>query len=112
MRKSKIDRNHKSLRLVCVTFIVALLTVGCGGKRGAEPAQSEQPKAAEQGLEIANPASVNCIDRGGKLEMMEDKGGQFGVCVFNDGSRCEEWRLFRKECAPGTCREPSGICDK
>ena len=59
---------------------------------------------------IANPASVNCIDKGGKLEIMDGKGGQFGVCIFKDGSRCEEWSFFRGKCAPGTCMEESGIC--
>ena len=29
-------------------------------------------------------------------------GGQYGVCVFADGSECDEWKYFRGECDAGT----------
>lgn len=55
---------------------------------------------------IANPASVYCIDQGGKLEIKTDEqGGQYGICVFTDGSQCEEWAFYRKECQKGTLPE-------
>ena len=49
--------------------------------------------------QLANPASVNCIQQGGKL-MIERRpnGGEFGVCVFADNHQCEEWALLRGEC--------------
>lgn len=48
---------------------------------------------------LANPASVYCVDQGGKLEIKTDEqGGQYGVCVFADGSECEEWAYYRGEC--------------
>lgn len=50
---------------------------------------------------IANPASTNCIDKGGELIMEEEDEGQVGYCVFDDGSKCEEWALFRGECKKG-----------
>jgi putative hemolysin len=51
--------------------------------------------------QIANPASVNCIDKGGQLEIRTDEaGGQYGVCKFDNGSECEEWKFFREECLP------------
>ncbi len=51
---------------------------------------------------IANPASVNCEQKGGKLEM-RDRGelGQYGVCVFADNRQCEEWAMLRGECPEG-----------
>lgn len=50
----------------------------------------------------ANPASENCVDRGGTLEIREGAGGgQFGVCIFDDGSECEEWAFFHGLCKPG-----------
>ncbi len=50
---------------------------------------------------IANPASVYCEKQGGKLEIRTDSsGGQVGICVFPNGSECEEWAYFRGECAP------------
>jgi uncharacterized protein len=59
---------------------------------------------------MANPASTNCIDKGGKLEILENPEGEFGVCEFSDGSRCEEWQFFRGECAPHSCRKKDGNC--
>ena len=50
---------------------------------------------------MANPASVNCEQKGGALEIRTDPtGGQVGYCKFSDGSECEEWKFFRGECRP------------
>ena len=53
-------------------------------------------------LKIANPASVYCEENGGtlKIETAED-GGQTWICMFNDGSYCEEWSYYRNECKQG-----------
>jgi len=51
--------------------------------------------------QIPNPASKYCIEQGHELEMRTDENGQYGVCIFEDGSECEEWAYFRKECEPG-----------
>ena len=48
-----------------------------------------------------NPASKNCIDKGGTLDIRDSSAGQYGVCKFSDGSECEEWAYFRDECKPG-----------
>ena len=51
---------------------------------------------------MPNPASVFCTDNGGTLEMRKDEsGGEYGMCLFSDGSECEEWAYFRGECTPG-----------
>ncbi|MEK7167546.1 MAG: DUF333 domain-containing protein [Patescibacteria group bacterium] len=50
---------------------------------------------------LANPASGNCESKGGKAEIEETVGGQIGICVFSDDTRCEEWAYFRGECQPG-----------
>jgi putative hemolysin len=51
---------------------------------------------------LANPASTNCVDRGGELTIKKDgTGGEYGMCVFGNGDECEEWALFRGECQPG-----------
>lgn len=48
--------------------------------------------------QIANPASVNCIEKGGKLSIVDKPEGQVGMCTFSDGTVCEEWAYFRGEC--------------
>jgi len=52
-------------------------------------------------LDLPNPASVYCEEQGYKLEMRTDENGTYGVCIFPDGSECEEWSYFRGECQPG-----------
>ena len=53
----------------------------------------------ETGTRIANPASVNCIDNGGKLSIVDKPEGQVGMCTLSDGTVCEEWAYFRGECS-------------
>ncbi|MDO8241068.1 MAG: DUF333 domain-containing protein [Candidatus Moranbacteria bacterium] len=51
---------------------------------------------------IANPASINCTQEGGQLEIRTgNDGGQVGFCKFSDGSECEEWQFFQGECKSG-----------
>ena len=51
---------------------------------------------------MPNPASVHCKQNGGKVELRQDAlGGVIGMCVFPDGSECDEWAYFRGECKPG-----------
>jgi uncharacterized protein len=62
--------------------------------------------ASDTGTGIANPASVACVDAGGTLEIRNSAEGQFGVCNFSSGAKCEEWALLRDECsaeAPNFC---------
>lgn len=40
------------------------------------------------GLSMPNPASVNCLDAGGELSIVDGEGGQYGEC------RVDEWKLF------------------
>ncbi|MFZ3058001.1 MAG: DUF333 domain-containing protein [Minisyncoccales bacterium] len=49
--------------------------------------------------QIANPASTFCVQQGYRLEIRTaEDGGQYGVCIFNDGKECEEWKFYNKEC--------------
>jgi putative hemolysin len=52
--------------------------------------------------QIANPASTNCINKGGTLKIQKGGGGgEYGICIFEDNMQCEEWALFRGECPIG-----------
>ncbi|HPL92730.1 MAG TPA: DUF333 domain-containing protein [bacterium] len=50
---------------------------------------------------LANPASLNCQDKGGQIMMKENALGQYGVCLFEDNRQCEEWSLFYGYCPEG-----------
>ena len=49
-----------------------------------------------------NPATQNCLDRGGQhaTEQRGD-GGEYGVCLFEDNRQCEEWAMAHGECPVG-----------
>jgi putative hemolysin len=52
--------------------------------------------------QLANPAAIHCGEQGGEYEIREHAdGGQYGVCVFDDGSECDAWDFFRGDCEPG-----------
>jgi uncharacterized protein len=73
-------------------LILVLLAVSGCGQGAQEPSKPG----------MANPASVNCDEKGGKLDIRKDTdGNEVGICVFDDGSECEEWSFFRGECQPG-----------
>ena len=50
---------------------------------------------------MANPASVNCTDQGGTLEIRKNVQSEYGVCLFEDNRQCEEWALLRGDCPEG-----------
>ena len=77
--------------------IMGLLAIGCA----AALAQGQPPPAPQ----LANSASMRCIEKVGTLRMeRRPDGGQYGVCVFTDNYQCEEWAMFRGECPVGGLR--------
>ncbi len=63
---------------------------------------AQSPASTETDVELANPASENCIEEGGTLQIEErGDGGQIGVCYFDDNRQCEEWAMMRGDCPVG-----------
>jgi hypothetical protein len=49
-----------------------------------------------------------CEKQGYPVEIRTDEnGGQVGVCIFPDGSECDEWAYYRGECRPGGSLAPT-----
>ncbi len=83
-------------RIIPLTIMMLALTACTGFRVNSEPAAT-----TESQVNMPNPASVFCMQHGNKLEIRTAAdGGQSGVCVFPDGSTCEEWAYFRGECGP------------
>lgn len=59
---------------------------------------SAQPGPGQAALEIPNPAAVYCDMLGYEYEIVDTAEGQQGMCIFPDGSSCEEWAFFSCEC--------------
>lgn len=56
-------------------------------------------KTAKEAIQLPNPASVKCIEDGYRLEIRKDESdNEYGVCIDEEGSECEEWKYFRGEC--------------
>jgi putative hemolysin len=78
--------------LVSCTTLAACTPI----KQAPESIKTDTPQA-----NMPNPASVYCEQNGNKLEILTAAdGSQSGVCVFADGSTCDEWAYFRGECGP------------
>ena len=68
-----------------------------------QPAGTATPAPANTNTNLANPASVNCNQKGNRLEIRTAADdSQVGICIFPDGSECEEWAFLRGECSQGT----------
>ena len=51
---------------------------------------------ASGGAQLANPASVNCVQTlGGQLQIVDTPEGQEGFCRTPDNHFCDEWVLYR-----------------
>jgi putative hemolysin len=87
----------------------------------AQTPQSATPTAttARDTITIANPASAYCEEQGFKMETRTAQdGSQYGVCMFEDDTECEEWAYYRGECklgdmdvAPAPTASPAGIAN-
>lgn len=68
-----------------------LVLAGCQTIKDYNPLKKE-PKA-----DASNPASVFCVERGGKSAINTAKdGSQYGVCQLPNGPTVEEWEFYRK----------------
>jgi len=96
---------YPSRRIIsCVLSAATAALIGCGAAPATRPDATAAAAPDKKAVGLPNPASVHCIDLGGKLIPQHDaNGGGYALCALPDGSRCEEWALFRGECgnAPG-----------
>lgn len=83
------DRFH----IFQIVFVISTLALGaCTYATGTETG-------------LPNPAAVYCESQGHVYDIRTDaSGGQYGVCVFSDGTECDGWDYSRGECAPGDHR--------
>jgi putative hemolysin len=87
------------MRQILPLTLILLMMTAC-----AAPPVSGQPTLLTTNTpqtNLPNPASVFCIEQGFKSEIRTAAdGSQSGVCIFPDGSECDEWAYYRGECGP------------
>lgn len=70
-------------------MVAALLLAGCSQSHDAPP----PPKQTG----MANPASVYCVEKGGKLVAQKSAQGESHLCQLPGGESVDEWTLWRRE---------------
>ncbi|MBM3123632.1 MAG: DUF333 domain-containing protein [Chloroflexi bacterium] len=87
---------------IIITFTIILMALTACAALPTQPVPEPTPTdtpLAEAGM--ANPASVYCTQQGNKHEIRTaNDGSPSGICIFPDGSTCDEWVYFKGECAP------------
>ncbi len=83
---------------------------GSGSRGAASPEQNTSQKAlvAESSpscssnvgnrLGMANPAATYCKELGYEYRITQTGKGEQGICVFPDGTECEEWKFLAGKC--------------
>lgn len=95
-KKWKIEHNRTLLYIIFILIAVLIFVIF---KIKYYSNIEKDTDNAIDNISMANPASVYCINQSGKLEIRTDEqGNQYGVCIFDDGSECEEWKYYRAEC--------------
>ena len=99
----------KSYFWMLIALLPACLALAACAETNNALQVKASPDSPETGIGLANPASVFCQEQGGQLEVRTDtSGGQYGVCIFANGSECEEWAYFRGECPSPSADESQG----
>jgi len=89
-------------KILAYIVLLVALTACTSFQAQAPDTGTEVPQAG-----IPNPASVYCSQQGNKHEIRTaDDGSQEGICIFADGSTCDEWAYYRGECGPAAQASP------
>lgn len=71
------------------TALTLLVISGCSSQ--------DTSIAPPPSVKLASPASVYCVELGGRLEIIRNRDGDRGLCHLPDGRTIDEWELFRRD---------------
>jgi putative hemolysin len=98
-----MNTQHGRKTILILTLFTLLTSCSSPSSQPAivSPSQRASNSTDVPQANMANPASVYCEEQGNKLEIRTAAdGSQSGLCIFPDGSECDEWAYFRGECGP------------
>ena len=101
---SLYNRKKEKMKNIFTSVLILMALTACTAPQvqTPEPAATDMPQAG-----MPNPASVYCEQNGNKLEIhTAADDSQYGICIFPDGSTCDEWAYFRGECGPAVQISP------
>jgi putative hemolysin len=82
--------------LFCLTASALFLT-----------ACAKENESTQTAPSLANPASTYCQGLGFTEETRQNEAGEYGVCVFPDGTECDSWDFLA-----GRCGQENSYCLK
>lgn len=113
---AKIEEQVQCFKAPCDPIITEkTFGNGCGACAAGAISYVQGECESEPTNQLANPASVYCIEEKGEFYIVETELGQVGYCELPDGRYCEEWALFNsegKECVEASESEETQIIEK
>jgi len=84
-------KEAKNLLLIAIVLVAISFLSAC------QPQPSSE--AGNDSTELVNPSATYCVEQGNSyiIKTAED-GSQSGICILEDGTACDGWAYFRKEC--------------
>ncbi len=79
---------------LCIVVSSVFFFTSCGVINNSSESKNIHSTIPKIG--VANPASVYCVDKGGRLEIKNSTHGQYGLCHLPNGDVVEEWELYRR----------------
>ncbi len=93
------------MKRIKVFAIILLALTACTAPQVQAPESTATEKSQAA---LPNPASVYCEQNGNLLEIRTAAdGSQSGICVFPNGSTCDEWTYFKGECGLALQKSPT-----
>ncbi|MHB8831439.1 MAG: putative hemolysin [Patescibacteria group bacterium] len=106
--------NTKYFLLPSIVFM-ALVAAGCGSQKPTTNDQAStstpivQPKTDDklaQDTALSNPATIYCLQQGGKFTMQKSLDGSTeGLCTLSDNITCDVWAYYKGDCPAGSKRK-------
>ena len=99
-------------KALIIVFCLLLTSCSIVSTQAAVVTLPATPTAEPTMATLPNPAAVYCQQQGYTLEIRTAAdGSQAGVCIFPDGSECDEWAYYRGECKPSSSGSSTGSAE-
>jgi putative hemolysin len=91
--------NKPIITIFWIILLVLALTSCSSAPAEPTPTIIVEEEGNDQFIGVPNPASFYCQEMGYELDIRNTDNGQEGVCVFPDGTECEEWTFLTGSCS-------------
>jgi|GEM_PF-4691440 len=94
-------KSNFSIAIICC-LTLTLLLFGCTAQQKTSLNSQNNPTISE------TPAYLKCINDGGQDKIVYGANGQVELCLFSDGSACEQGAYYAGKCLKGECIRTCG----